>query len=240
MRRLLCGRSRGAWALAAAVTKPTGRSGREGAGGGGVVGRVGVRGEKAGAALSHSGRATDVCGMEGQQGGVGQGAAQGWGLQGAGGAEGGSPAMQLGSGDGSAVTGPSPCAGGSKEQERKGWAGKFGPSLQLPPSPLACHPRSSLLGKPRKRGCDGPGSLQAGSGTRPGQQPESPRWVSAFICRLPSAGGQIHHHAPSTAQTPRSVLSLSAPTVPHPTPVYRTTIWGKQSGPGDGPVIVTK
>lgn len=38
MRRLLSGRSRGAWASAAAVTKPTGRAGWEGEGGGGEVG----------------------------------------------------------------------------------------------------------------------------------------------------------------------------------------------------------
>lgn len=38
MRRLLSGRSRGAWASAAAVTKPTGRAGREGEGGGGELG----------------------------------------------------------------------------------------------------------------------------------------------------------------------------------------------------------
>lgn len=38
MRRLLSGRSRGAWASAAAVTKLTGQADREGEGGGGEVG----------------------------------------------------------------------------------------------------------------------------------------------------------------------------------------------------------
>lgn len=37
MRRLLCGRSRGAWASAPAVKKPTDQPGQEGADGGGKV-----------------------------------------------------------------------------------------------------------------------------------------------------------------------------------------------------------
>lgn len=91
MRRLLSGRSRGAWASAAAVTKPTCRAGRQGR----VAGeRSG--GRKAGAALAHSGRATDVCAIEGQ-GGVGHPAARSLGLEGARGARGG---LDLGAGVG--------------------------------------------------------------------------------------------------------------------------------------------
>lgn len=67
MRRLLSGRSRGAQALAAAVTEPTGREG----GGGGRAARGGLVGWLVRLALSA--RATDVCGPEAGPGGQGCG-----------------------------------------------------------------------------------------------------------------------------------------------------------------------
>lgn len=43
-----------------------------------------------------------------------------------------------------------------------------------------------------------------------------------------------------TRSPPASACQIPPTPTSHPAPVYRTTIWGKQSRPSDGPVIVTK